>query len=437
MDGDDDMFPTDLPSVPRMRKNAAEKDAAPANAGQQNAGSKRKVRSQSPRSDAGADEVPRRERKKRFAPAPGRPERSSLKDASPAAESPRSESESSDVDAMKDVSREKPKSQSRAPLRRRAGQRKKRISDGDSDSNSDAGIDEDSSLNAEHARAESSSEEVLPSSGKRRAGRREVSFKGSSSKPSSSVGAGSDREENDSGSSDVEREGDGNDDDEVEGHLESHESSDSDSNDPMTNSGQGGKLQPLSLEGDEKALDDYSEDESLGSEGEAVGKPGDSSSRLTVRQRAMQGEELGTELTKLASPRHKKKRKPPSEDLTKDEEKAIKSQQKARLRHMVHEKRNKEKRAAMVDKVLRGVTSKRKKLSLAAETYVAEAGARLAKNSARDDCYRYTSKKEGSFVSIPAAMETPQLLDVPRRATAYPPKCARDPKTGKRIFAQT
>lgn len=102
---------------------------------------------------------------------------------------------------------------------------------------------------------------------------------------------------------------------------------------------------------------------------------------------------------------------------------------------MVHEKRNKEKRAAMVDKVLRGVTSKRKKLSLAAETYVAEAGARLAKNSVRDDCFRYTSKKEGSFVSIPGAMDAPQLLDIPRRADAYPPKCKRDPKTGKRILS--
>lgn len=425
---DDDMFPADLPSVPRMRKNAA----LSTKAAHRNVGLKRKVRCHSPRSDGDGDDIPRPERKKRFAAAPSSQDRPSLKEPC-SARNARGGSDGSDVDAEKEASGEKPNSRSRGRLYRRAGKRKNLNLKRGADSNSDERAEEAASPGADSEEEGSSSEEVVQSSGKQRAeNRRKASFKGRLSRPSSSVGAGSRGDENDNGSQGLGKE----DDEEIGEQLASmYGSSDSDSNDAIAGSGRGQKLEPLSLDGEEKALDDYSEDESLGSEEEGAGKPGDSSQRLTVRQRAMQGEDLGTQLTRLASPKHKKKRKPPPEDLTKDEEKAIKLQQKARLRHMVHEKRNKEKRAAMVDKVLRGVTSKRKKLSLAAETYVAEAGARLAKDSVRDDCFRYTSKKEGSYVSIPGAMDAPRLLDVPRRVTAYPPKCERDPKTGKRVLS--
>lgn len=193
--------------------------------------------------------------------------------------------------------------------------------------------------------------------------------------------------------------------------------------------------------GDEVALPadghaDYSEDDdSFGSADEGPGKKGGAGGRLTMRQRTMKGEDL--ELAKLASPvsAKKKKKKPAlSDDITKDEERAMKVQQKARLRNMVHEKRNKEKRAAMVDKVLRGVTSKRKKLSMAAEEHAAETGARLAKNEAREGCYRYTSNAKGSFFSVPADIETPPVLAQACGFAGYPPKCERDPKTGKRIL---
>lgn len=182
---------------------------------------------------------------------------------------------------------------------------------------------------------------------------------------------------------------------------------------------------------DEYSGDDF--DDSLGSEGEGVPKASGAGARLTMRQRALQGEDLGAELTKLSSPRHKKK-KPPSDDLTKDEALDIKRQQKARLRNLVHEKRNKEKRAAMVDKVLRGVTSKRKKHTLATEAHVAEVGSRLAKNEARANCVRYINNREGATVSLPPNADVLLTLAGPLRVSSYPPQCQRDPKTGKRIL---
>jgi PAPA-1-like conserved region len=193
--------------------------------------------------------------------------------------------------------------------------------------------------------------------------------------------------------------------------------------------------------GIENAFDEYSEDENDLLESDEEGDSpsnmdADSSARLTKRQRALQGEDVDSSLSKLASPIKRNKKVPlVDDDLTTDEAREMRKQQKVRLRNMIHEKRNKEKRAAMVDKVLRGVTSKRKKLSLASEAYNAEVGSRLTKNEARVGCYRYTSKVGGALLSIPEGEQLPAGLGNGRQVASYPPKCDRDPKTGKRILA--
>eukprot|EP00178_Gracilaria_changii_P001936 TRINITY_DN1283_c0_g1_i1.p2 TRINITY_DN1283_c0_g1~~TRINITY_DN1283_c0_g1_i1.p2 ORF type:complete len:415 (-),score=96.77 TRINITY_DN1283_c0_g1_i1:3540-4784(-) len=156
------------------------------------------------------------------------------------------------------------------------------------------------------------------------------------------------------------------------------------------------------------------------------------SRRLTSRQRALQGENVKLEYSKLDSPKAKKKEV--QEDWDHDEEMELKRQQKARLRQMVSEKRNREKRAAMVDKVLRGVTSKRKKLTLATEARAAQVEVRLTQNEMREGCMRYVSNKEGSTLSIPKDADVPPYLCKSLKAV-YPPMCKRDPKTGKRIFS--
>lgn len=153
--------------------------------------------------------------------------------------------------------------------------------------------------------------------------------------------------------------------------------------------------------------------------------------RLTSRQRALQGEDIQLEYSKLESPKAKKKSDPTQE--WEDEEMELKKQQKARLRQMVHEKRNKEKRAAMVDKVLRGVTSKRKKFTMASEARAAQVGTRLTSNEMREGCLRFVSNHEGISVSLPKDVEVPRYLGNSIKA-AYPPACKRDPKTGKRIL---
>lgn len=157
--------------------------------------------------------------------------------------------------------------------------------------------------------------------------------------------------------------------------------------------------------------------------------------RLTRRQRAMQGENVKLEYTRLESPKSKKAA-PPEEEWSNDEEAELKKQQRARLRQMIHEKRNKEKRAAMVDKVLRGVTSKRKKLTMATEERVAKVGTRLSRNEMREGCIRFVSNTNGMSISIPKEDDAPEYLQASIKA-AYPPRCTRDPKTGKRIFAES
>ncbi|PXF48333.1 hypothetical protein BWQ96_01793 [Gracilariopsis chorda] len=156
------------------------------------------------------------------------------------------------------------------------------------------------------------------------------------------------------------------------------------------------------------------------------------SRRLTSRQRALQGENVKLEYSKLESPKTKKKEV--QEEWDHDEEMELKRQQKARLRQMVSEKRNREKRAAMVDKVLRGVTSKRKKFTLATEARAAQVEVRLAQNEMRDGCMRYVSNKNGITLSIPKDASTPSYLGRSLKAV-YPPKCERDPKTGKRLLS--
>jgi hypothetical protein len=157
--------------------------------------------------------------------------------------------------------------------------------------------------------------------------------------------------------------------------------------------------------------------------------------RLTMRQRAMQGEYTGNELAKLSSPVNRKRKIP--EELTKDETMDMNKQQRARLRNLVHEKRNKEKRAAMVDKVLRGVTSKRKKLSQANEALAAEVGSRLSNNEARAGFVRYVNGRAGSLVCVAPGDELPAALKYPSLLVRYPPRCERDPRTGKRLLSFT
>lgn len=192
---------------------------------------------------------------------------------------------------------------------------------------------------------------------------------------------------------------------------------------------------------DQSNDDDDEEDEDEESwMGDTSNKKG-GSERLTSRQRAMQGEAVELEFTKLDSPKSKKKGL--TEEFDNDEENELKKQQKARLRQMIHEKRNKEKRAAMVDRVLRGVTSKRKKTTMASEAHAAQVGSRLSQNEAREGCLRILSSAEGSTVSLPkdveedsAYMDSDEVWYLQQASKAkYPPKCKRDPKTGKRIFA--
>ncbi|KAI0561653.1 hypothetical protein FGB62_76g074 [Gracilaria domingensis] len=180
----------------------------------------------------------------------------------------------------------------------------------------------------------------------------------------------------------------------------------------------------------EEEVNNDSED--FRSESSAELKP-KKSRRLTSRQRALQGENVKLEYSKLDSPKAKKKEV--QEEWDHDEEMELKRQQKARLRQMVSEKRNREKRAAMVDKVLRGVTSKRKKFTLATEARAAQVEVRLTQNEMREGCMRYVSNKEGSTLSIPKDAVVPPYLSKSLKAV-YPPICKRDPKTGKRVFSK-
>eukprot|EP00177_Eucheuma_denticulatum_P005344 GFKZ01009710.1.p3 GENE.GFKZ01009710.1~~GFKZ01009710.1.p3 ORF type:complete len:405 (-),score=114.37 GFKZ01009710.1:2048-3262(-) len=180
--------------------------------------------------------------------------------------------------------------------------------------------------------------------------------------------------------------------------------------------------------GDDSARFESDAEEDIEEEDEVRKKPG----RLTRRQRAMQGEQIQLEYTKLES-RKVKKATPQEEEWSNDEEAELKRQQRARLRQMINEKRNKEKRAAMVDKVLRGVTSKRKKLTMASEERVAKVGTRLRENEMREGCIRFISNQKGVTLSIPQESEIPPYLRDSVKAV-YPKACERDPRTGKRIF---
>jgi PAPA-1-like conserved region len=202
----------------------------------------------------------------------------------------------------------------------------------------------------------------------------------------------------------------------------------------------GSNSQDLDSENDrslkEIEFDEFSEDDAgIDEGGTKSSRAALTESRLTMRQRAMQGEDTGNELAKLSSPVNRKRKVP--DELTKDEAMDINKQQRARLRNLVHEKRNKEKRAAMVDKVLRGVTSKRKKLSQANEALAAEVGSRLNNNEARAGFVRYVNGRAGSLVCVAPGDELPAALKYPSLSVRYPPRCERDPRTGKRILSFT
>ncbi len=153
--------------------------------------------------------------------------------------------------------------------------------------------------------------------------------------------------------------------------------------------------------------------------------------RLTSRQRAMQGEKI--ELERLESPKNKKKQAS-KDDWTPDEDSEIARQQRAHLRRMVAEKKNKEKRAATVDKVLRGVTSKRKKISAANEAVAARAGDRLLDRGVSKGHVRLCSGPSGSYVAVAPGESLPEGLDFGHVEVQYPRRCSIDPRTGKRVF---
>lgn len=191
-------------------------------------------------------------------------------------------------------------------------------------------------------------------------------------------------------------------------------------------------------EGDEEEDEEDEEEDRSNSDNldDSEQRAGSKPERLTRRQRALQGEDIKLEYTKLESPLRSKKTPQMEEEWSNDEEAELKKQQRARLRQMIHEKRNKEKRAAMVDKVLRGVTSKRKKLTMASEERVAQVGTRLRENEMREGCLRFVSNREGVYVSVPGGCEMPVYLEESVKAV-YPKACTRDPRTGKRVFLET
>jgi len=181
--------------------------------------------------------------------------------------------------------------------------------------------------------------------------------------------------------------------------------------------------------------DSYRSNDSTPSGGGGNGSAGGATARggrLTSRQRAMQGEKVELEYGKLNSPRHKKKSMK-TDELTVDEERDLKRQHKARLRQMVNEKKSKAKRAATVDKVLRGVTSKRKKICAANEAAAAHAADRVINKGVPAGCVRFCSGPTGTIVSVPPGEQLPELLTTVSKAQ-YPRKCTRDPATGKRIY---
>ncbi len=178
---------------------------------------------------------------------------------------------------------------------------------------------------------------------------------------------------------------------------------------------------------------DQSGDGSRGKSGSVSGSTSARSTRLTSRQRALQGEKIELEYSKLESPKHKK-RSAPKDDWTPGDERDLQRQQRARMRQLVTEKRNKEKRAATVDKVLRGVTSKRKKMSLASEARADRRDSRLADTGIPKGFVRYTSGQNGSIVAVHPDDALPHALNTGKVVSHYPRPCIRDPKTGKRIF---
>ncbi|KAK1860455.1 hypothetical protein I4F81_003044 [Pyropia yezoensis] len=119
------------------------------------------------------------------------------------------------------------------------------------------------------------------------------------------------------------------------------------------------------------------------------------------------------------------------------QEATLRKEQVARLRRITHEKRRQEKRVATIERVLRGVTTKRKKAVQASEAAVADARETLAVNRPRRGAVRHLSSRSGggTTLSFVAGDPLPPLVagGLPRRPP--PPACTRDPKTGKRVFA--
>eukprot|EP00172_Hildenbrandia_rubra_P003135 Plantae.Rhodophyta-Hildenbrandia_rubra.ctg4657.p1 GENE.Plantae.Rhodophyta-Hildenbrandia_rubra.ctg4657~~Plantae.Rhodophyta-Hildenbrandia_rubra.ctg4657.p1 ORF type:complete len:319 (-),score=87.73 Plantae.Rhodophyta-Hildenbrandia_rubra.ctg4657:2885-3841(-) len=162
--------------------------------------------------------------------------------------------------------------------------------------------------------------------------------------------------------------------------------------------------------------------------------------RLTRRQRAMRGDaSSAAEMGLLLSPWKKKKRKNSKWKSDDDDEEVVTEESRAekrRLRNMVNEKKNREKRAAAVDRVLRGATTKKKKGDETSKSVEESARERLIKNEPRKGCARHISKNGITTISFCRGDPVPAILSH-RQTHHYPPKCTRDPKTGKRIFATT
>ena len=124
-----------------------------------------------------------------------------------------------------------------------------------------------------------------------------------------------------------------------------------------------------------------------------------------------------------------KKRKSDEENET-EESRA----EKRRLRVMVNEKKNRAKRAAVVDRVLRGSMTKKKKMESNEKSMAEVVKDRLKENKIRSDCARIVSKGDQVVISFTDVDKVPPILRE-KCVAKYPPRYERDPRTGKRILA--
>ncbi|KAJ8904536.1 hypothetical protein NDN08_001054 [Rhodosorus marinus] len=182
---------------------------------------------------------------------------------------------------------------------------------------------------------------------------------------------------------------------------------------------------------DDKDVEEEEEDDGLGEDSIGFGSensspdPVEAEMRLTSRQRAIR--DGGTGQAVLLEDAEREDEEDQEKVLAK-EARDLKRQQQARLRRITHEKRKEEKRAATIEKVLRGVTGKRKKQNLEAVQAAVELE---QKHMAKANSVRILSNQQDDVVAFPVGTELPPVLCQGKRE--YPPKLSRDPTTGKLI----